>query len=470
MTLAAVVGVLALVPASAAAAPANDDFANAISLSGAFEITTTGSNVDATIEDDEPPLGVGTGSVWWEWTPTATATVTVDTCASTFDTLLGIFVGTELATLEYVATSDDSCTGNTGSRVSFPAMSGESYKIAVRGFDGAQGAIALKIDDPPPPVNDAFANPTPVTGPVMTGTNIGASAQSGEPEHGGLETGFILSPRTSVWWLWTPTASGAAVVDSCDSGFHSLIGVYTGSAVGALTPVGTANECQATLNVAQGQPYRIAVDGIDGAAGDVVLHASVPLPPPPVVPPPPPPVVTPPAPPPPPPPVQRQPACPGAGNQILGTAGNDTRNGTASRDILFGGAGSDVLNGLGGNDCAYGGAGNDRLSGGSGADRLFGEGGADTLSGAAGDDRLSGAAGNDRLTGASGNDSLSGAAGADRISGGTGTDSFSGGAGNDRITSRDSRRETVRCGAGRDTVTADRRDRVFSDCERVVRR
>ena len=73
-------------------------------------------------------------------------------------------------------------------------------------------------------------------------------------------------------------------------------------------------------------------------------------------------------------------------------------------------------------------------------------------------------------TGGSGNDSLSGAAGADRISGGGGTDSFSGGGGNDRITSRDSRRETVRCGAGRDIVTADRRDRVFSDCERVIRR
>ena len=460
--------VLIGLPAAAAAAPPpNDDFAAAQTLSGPFPIVATGTNAEATLQEDagEPAVHAGTGSVWWQWQASATGTVTVDTCGSGFDTLLGVFDGETIDVLvsTFVATSDDSCSVAGGSRVSFPATSGVTYRIAVLGFFGAEGNVNLTISNPPAPANDAFANAAPVTGPTMTATNIGASAQDGEPAHG---SGLVFSPRTSVWWLLVAPASGAAVVDSCDSGFFSLVGAYTGASVDSLTTVGTRNGCQVLLDVVQGQAYRIAVDGDDGEAGGIVLHVSLPLPP--VVTPPPPPVVTPP-PPRAAPPVLKQPACPGAGNQIVGSAGNDTRNGTAARDILFGQAGNDVLGGLGGNDCAYGGAGNDRLSGGSGADRLFGEGGADTLSGAAGNDRLSGASGNDKLTGGSGTDSLIGGAGADRLSGGTGTDTFSGGAGNDRVTSRDGRRETVRCGAGRDTVTADRSDRVFGDCERVAR-
>jgi hypothetical protein len=42
------------------------------------------------------------------------------------------------------------------------------------------------------------------------------------------------------------------------------------------------------------------------------------------------------------------------------------------------------------------------------------------------------------------------------------------GAGRDRVNASDSRRDTVSCGAGRDTVTADRRDQLRG-CERVRR-
>jgi Ca2+-binding RTX toxin-like protein len=116
---------------------------------------------------------------------------------------------------------------------------------------------------------------------------------------------------------------------------------------------------------------------------------------------------------------------PGAcANLRTGTAGRDTLTGAAFGDRLRGLAGNDVLAGLAGDDCLSGGAGNDRLRGG------------------AGNDRLSGGAGNDRLRG---------------------------GAGNDRINARDGRRETVRCGGGKDRVSADRSDRTIG-CERIARR
>jgi Ca2+-binding RTX toxin-like protein len=70
---------------------------------------------------------------------------------------------------------------------------------------------------------------------------------------------------------------------------------------------------------------------------------------------------------------------------------------------------------------------------------------------------LDGGAGNDRVAGSSGNDTLIG---------GTGADTLNGGAGADTINVRDGKRDTVRCGPGKDRARADKRDRLHG-CERV---
>ena len=193
-------------------------------------------------------------------------------------------------------------------------------------------------------------------------------------------------------------------------------------------------------------------------------------------------------------------------NVIRGTSAANTIVGTVRGDRIFAGAGADVVLGLAGDDCLdlgsgadrgdgglgddliLGGLGNDRLSGGasgndrlhglSGNDRISGEGGRDTVRGGAGGDRISGGssgdriaggAGNDRISGGSGNDRIEGNSGKDRLEGGSGRDSLSGGSGNDRIDARDGRRDRISCGTGRDTVLADRIDRVSRSCERVRR-
>jgi hypothetical protein len=145
---------------------------------------------------------------------------------------------------------------------------------------------------------------------------------------------------------------------------------------------------------------------------------------------------------------------------IRGTRDDDALRGTVFADRLVGGDGGDLLKGGAGDDCLEGGAGNDVLDGGDGADRL---------SGASGNDRLIGGKGNDKLTGGKGNDRLTGGSGNDTLSPGAGRDTISGGAGNDTINSVDGVRETVDCGPGRDTVRADRRDRL-KHCEKVTRR
>jgi Tol biopolymer transport system component len=66
-------------------------------------------------------------------------------------------------------------------------------------------------------------------------------------------------------------------------------------------------------------------------------------------------------------------------------------------------------------------------------------------------------------------DRVCGRAGADRIASGDGRDTITAGAGADSVDARDGEPDLISCGAGRDTVRADKSDRVAADCERVRR-
>lgn len=147
-------------------------------------------------------------------------------------------------------------------------------------------------------------------------------------------------------------------------------------------------------------------------------------------------------------------------DDLSGDEGGDRLAGGADGDRVFGNSGRDLVQGESGKDNARGGSGNDDVRGGSGADKVDGDSNNDVVSGGSGKDRVRGGAGNDRIFGGSGND---------LIDAGTGTNRISGGAGRDRILATNGRRDRIKCGKGRDRVRADRRDRVASDCERVLR-
>jgi Ca2+-binding RTX toxin-like protein len=83
-------------------------------------------------------------------------------------------------------------------------------------------------------------------------------------------------------------------------------------------------------------------------------------------------------------------------------------------------------------------------------------------------DRVIGTPAPDRITGDFRAQTIQGGDGDDVLDGGAGIDTISGDAGNDTITSRDGKPDVVTCGAGTDTVAADRRDTVSPDCESVT--
>jgi uncharacterized repeat protein (TIGR01451 family) len=128
------------------------------------------------------------------------------------------------------------------------------------------------------PANNAFANRTSLSGSSgnSSGNSLLANKETGEPAHAGNSGG------SSIWWKWTAPAAGQVSLNTHGSGFDTLLAVYTGTGVGALTPIaandndGTAGNTSSVLFQAQaGKEYEFAVDGFNGAAGSTLLSWSL---------------------------------------------------------------------------------------------------------------------------------------------------------------------------------------------------
>jgi hypothetical protein len=356
--------------------PANDSFASRITLTGST-VTTTGTNVSATKETNEPSHAGNAGgkSVWYSWKATTTGAVQIDTSGSDFDTLLAAYTGSSVSALTAVTngSNDNDPAGGTTSKVTFNVTAGTTYQIAVDGKAGASGNVTLHLnfasavpaaptnvaatdgtlsdrvrvtwtastgalaydvyrsttnssasatviganvaattfDDLTAvagttyyyfvkaknakgasafstsnsgfraaggPANDLFANRTTITGKTatVTGSNVGATKETGEPNHAGWPSG-----GKSVWWTWTATASGTLKLDTNGTAFDALLAVYTGTSVSALTAVTNGSDRGGTgfaavsIAVTSGKTYQIAIDGYNAASGAITMHLTL---------------------------------------------------------------------------------------------------------------------------------------------------------------------------------------------------
>ncbi len=122
------------------ASPLNDNFTNATVLSG-ISGSLNGTNNAATKEAGEPNHAgnIGGASVWFRWVAPNSGTVTFNTTGSAFDTLLAVYTGTNVGALAQVATDDDT-SANSQSAVTFAAVAGTEYHIAVDGYNFGSGA------------------------------------------------------------------------------------------------------------------------------------------------------------------------------------------------------------------------------------------------------------------------------------------------------------------------------------------
>ncbi|HWY77035.1 MAG TPA: S8 family serine peptidase, partial [Verrucomicrobiae bacterium] len=138
---------------------------------------------------------------------------------------------------------------------------------------GGASAMFNVLPTPAPP-NDNFANATILSGTaaMVSGTTVGATKEPGEPNHAGNAGG------KSIWYSWTAPEAGTFSLDTVGSSFNTLLAVYTGNAVNALTPIasnvgsGSNGTSALTFSAVLGTTYRIAVDGVGGASGSIVLR------------------------------------------------------------------------------------------------------------------------------------------------------------------------------------------------------
>ena len=109
MLVALVCLVIAGLPGTAAAVPANDNFASATVLTGTRVSRSTDSTNGATSEPGESAhAGVSNGgSIWYSWTPSVSGPVMVTTAGSNFDTVLAVYTGSIVSALSGLVSNDD---------------------------------------------------------------------------------------------------------------------------------------------------------------------------------------------------------------------------------------------------------------------------------------------------------------------------------------------------------------------------
>ena len=140
---------------------------------------------------------------------------------------------------------------------------------------GAATLTLLVRDAPPPSSNDNFADAQVLPNAMgsVTGNNTQATRETGEPNHAGNPGGH------SLWYAWTAPADGSVTFDTLGSTFDTLLAAYTGSSVASLMQVASnddysryGGQSRIDFPVAAGTTYFIAVDGLDGATGDIALQ------------------------------------------------------------------------------------------------------------------------------------------------------------------------------------------------------
>ena len=192
-----------------------------------------GTNVSATREEDDDWSGTNVdSSVWYRWTAPFSGSAALDTCTTSFDTLLGVSRGRSLGAF---ASGNNGCSGGFGSKLTFDAQRDEIYYISVDGCCGApQGTFTLALDL----VDDVAPQASILTGPedgsASSSTSLTFTFDADEP-------GSTFECRVYPAAL-TPPAFG-----SCSgAGSHTASGFSPGTYTFEVRATDTAGNPDAT--------------------------------------------------------------------------------------------------------------------------------------------------------------------------------------------------------------------------------
>ena len=190
---------------------ANDDLSGAQSVSGS-SVSVNGTNRYATRQVGEPnhwSTSAGEHSVWYSWTAPSSGQVEMNTCTSSFDTVLAVYTGSSFGTMSQVASSDDAC--GAGSQLTFDATAGTTYRIAVSGFSStSEGTFTLQVIDKTPP-RVRSTNPANNATGIAPGANVRATFSEAMQGGQGGTTNTINTSTFTLRRAGTSTVLSATV-------------------------------------------------------------------------------------------------------------------------------------------------------------------------------------------------------------------------------------------------------------------
>lgn len=167
------------------------------------ETNLAASNVGATRENGEPQHAGKSGgtSLWVSWIAPTNGIMTIRTRGSTFDTLLAAYYFRDgddqtLDKLREAASNDDDAGTEPASYIQFATKTGRRYEIAVDGFHGATGTVALEWD-----FVDINTQP-----PIVVSVPGDRAVRLGDPVT--LTVNFETSPDARLQWRFNGDSFG----------------------------------------------------------------------------------------------------------------------------------------------------------------------------------------------------------------------------------------------------------------------
>ncbi len=159
------------------------------------------------------------------------------------------------------------CTCSEGGVMRFIWCFGAGLSLFLAGFVSSASAL--------PPANDNFASPIVLASfpSGVISSNVDATLELGEPD----PTNYVDDVQASVWFRWTSPTSGAVQIDTIGSDFDTVLAVWTGTAVNALTMQADndqygGNQSAVFIAAVSGVTYQIAVYGWYENRGTIYLN------------------------------------------------------------------------------------------------------------------------------------------------------------------------------------------------------
>ncbi|MDX2200342.1 MAG: hypothetical protein SF069_15385 [Phycisphaerae bacterium] len=238
--------------------PANDACADALPVTLGSVIN--GSNTCATADGQYSCANIFSRDLWYSYTPTCDHVLRLDTCSTTWDTVLAIYTGS-CGALTQMQCNDDTpgCGNNRGSVIEIPVVAGTRYLISVAQFGAgaAAGNFVLNVNSVEP-LRDTCATAQPiVNGPHSFNAEC-ASAPSAR---------YCNAPplnRPGYWFSYTASCTGQVIVDICDA--EGVSGAWLSAFSGSCTSLSCVGAQQlSALSVCPQSTEAFSFDATQGA-------------------------------------------------------------------------------------------------------------------------------------------------------------------------------------------------------------